>query len=85
MEIVVDVSTIWRHKGVTANGPTEKELKMTNMENNIEMQATSFFQTKLRGTNDQEYQIYLSCADDGKGNEFMTGRPLKTYDEWLGA
>ena len=85
MEIVVDVSTKWRHKGVTANGPTEKELKMTNMENNIEMQATSFFQTKLRGTNDQEYQIYLSCADDGKGNEFMTGRPLKTYDEWLGA
>jgi len=40
-------------------------------------------QTKLRGTHDQEYQIYLDCADDGTGFEFMTGQPLKTYDEWL--
>lgn len=41
------------------------------------------WQTPQRGTNDNEYQIYLACADDGKGNEFMTGKPLKTYDEWL--
>jgi hypothetical protein len=42
-------------------------------------------QTQLRGSNDSEYQIYLACADDGKGNEFMTGKPLKTYDQWMGA
>ncbi len=42
-----------------------------------------FWQTKARGTNDQEYQIYLSCADDGTGVDFTTGLPLKTYDEWL--
>lgn len=40
-------------------------------------------QTQLRGSNDQEYQIYLACADDGTGYEIMTGNPLKTYDEWL--
>ena len=40
--------------------------------------------TKLRGTNDQEYQIYLDCADDGKGGDITrNGAPLKTYDEWL--
>jgi hypothetical protein len=50
-----------------------------------EMQSSDFYQIKMRGTNDQEYQIYLSCANDGKGNEFMTGRPLKTYEEWLAA
>ena len=41
-------------------------------------------QTKLRGTNDQEYQIYLDGADDGKGGDITrNGAPLKTYDEWL--
>ena len=41
------------------------------------------WQTKNRGTNSDEYQTYLALADDGKGNEFMTGKPLKSYDEWL--
>ena len=41
-------------------------------------------QTKLRGTNDQEYQIYLDCANDGKGGDIgRNGKPLKTYEEWL--
>jgi hypothetical protein len=54
------------------------------MEQNIETQATSFFQTQLRGTNDQEYQIYLHCANDGKGGDITRGgAPLKTYEEWL--
>jgi len=30
-----------------------------------------------------EYQIYLDCADDGDGNDITTGEPLKTFDEWL--
>ena len=41
------------------------------------------WQTQQRGSNDQEYQIYLSCADDGKGNDITTGLPLKSYDEWM--
>ena len=42
------------------------------------------WQTKQRGTNDQEYQIYLACADNGKGGDITrNGAPLKTYDEWL--
>lgn len=41
------------------------------------------WQTRARGTNDSEYQIYLGCADDGNGNDFRTGKPLKTYEEWL--
>lgn len=39
--------------------------------------------TRYRGTNQQEYETYLACADDGKGNDFVTGEPLKTYEEWL--
>ena len=43
-----------------------------------------FWQTPMRGTNDQEYQIYLACADDGKGGDITrNGLPLKTYEEWL--
>ena len=41
------------------------------------------WQTQARGSNDQEYQLYLDLADDGKGNDFRTGKPLKTYEEWL--
>lgn len=40
-------------------------------------------QTKLRGSNQDEYEIYLSCADNGEGIDFTTGKPLKTFDEWL--
>ena len=41
------------------------------------------WRTKARGTNDQEYQIYLACADDGNGNSTTDGKLLKTYEEWL--
>jgi hypothetical protein len=41
------------------------------------------WQTQARGTNSQEYQIYLACADDGEGIDFTTGKSLKTYEEWL--
>jgi hypothetical protein len=43
----------------------------------------SNWQTQARGTNDNEYQIYLACADDGNGIDDTTGQPLKTFDEWL--
>lgn len=44
------------------------------------------WQTKARGSNDDEYQIYLSCADNGKGGDITRdGAPLLSYDEWLNA
>lgn len=49
----------------------------------MELQYNEFWQTQARGTNDQEYQTYLDLADDGEGGDITTGRPLKTYDEWL--
>ena len=49
----------------------------------MKLEYNQDWQTKARGNNDDEYQIYLSCADDGTGHEIMTGKPLKTYDEWL--
>jgi len=51
----------------------------------MELQKNDFWQTQTRGTNQNEYDIYLACADDGKGNDFTTGLPLKTYEEWLGS
>lgn len=36
------------------------------------------------GFDNYEYQIYLDCANDGKGGDITNGgAPLKTYDEWL--
>ena len=49
------------------------------------LDTETFFQTQVRGTNQQEYDIYLACADDGKGGDITRGgAPLKTYEEWLG-
>ena len=39
------------------------------------------WQTQARGTNDQEYGIYLSGVDN-KGL-WLDGSPVKTYNEWL--
>ena len=47
------------------------------------LEMAEFWQTQARGSDSNEYQIYLSCADDGDGNDFTTGQPLKTYQEWL--
>jgi len=49
----------------------------------MELKKNTMWQTKSRGTNNQEYQIYLSCADNGKGIDITTGKPLLSYDEWM--
>lgn len=42
------------------------------------------WQTPVRGSNEDEYQCYLVCADDGKGGDITRGGlPLKTYEEWM--
>jgi len=41
------------------------------------------WQTSTRGENEAEYQIYLICADNGKGIDITTGQPLKCYEDWL--
>ena len=52
-----------------------------NLDGTLKPQITI---TKYRGSNDAEYQIYLSCANDGKGGDITrNGAPLKTYDEWI--
>jgi len=57
---------------------------MTLTEDNALLAAKANIRTKIRGTNDQEYQIYLDCANDGKGGDITNGgAPLKTYEEWL--
>lgn len=49
----------------------------------MELEYNDFWQTKARGNNLDEYEIYVTCSDDGKGNDSTTGQPLKTYEEWL--
>jgi len=53
------------------------------LDNDSLLETTYNCQTKLRGTHDEEYLCYLTCADDGKGNDFTTGEPLLTFEEWL--
>lgn len=39
---------------------------------------------KERGSNADEYEIYLSCANDGHGGDITRdGAPLLSLDEWL--
>lgn len=52
-------------------------------ETKMELTREIFWQTQDRGTNRAEYEIYLACADDGNGIDITTGRPLKTFEEWL--
>ena len=50
----------------------------------MDLERKELWQTKSRGENSDEYQIYLECANDGKGGDITNdGRPLKTYEEWL--
>jgi len=50
----------------------------------MDLEYNEFWQTKTRGSNDSEYQLYLDFADDGKGGDITRGgAPLKSYDEWL--
>lgn len=49
----------------------------------IKSQLTDW-RTPVRGTHDQEFDIFLSCADDGNGCDITNGgRPLPTFEEWL--
>ena len=48
-----------------------------------ELEVKADWQTKARGSNQNEYEIYLECANDGHGTDFTTGKPLKTFDEWM--
>ena len=53
---------------------------------NINLAINTDWQTEARGSNDAEYQIYLACADDGKGGDITReNAPLLTYDEWIAA
>ena len=40
------------------------------------------YQTQTRGTNEQEYEIYLSAGDPITGL-WLDDTPIKSYDEWL--
>jgi hypothetical protein len=41
-------------------------------------------QTKLRGDHSQEFEIFLTFANDGKGGDITRGgAPLPTFEEWL--
>lgn len=56
------------------------EIMMTD---NNALLPNANWQTKQRGSNDSEYQIYRDCAGDANGIDTITGKPLKSYDEWL--
>ena len=50
----------------------------------MKIETSLTWQTQARGTNDAEYEIYLTFADDGKGGDITRGgAPLKTYEEWI--
>jgi hypothetical protein len=60
--------------------PIYSEIKMEN----LDFTSNENWQTKTRGSLQQEYQIYLSCADDGNGGDITrNGAPLKTFAEWM--
>ena len=53
---------------------------LLEMENALrEIDFEHFSQGKLR----DRYETYRYAANDGKGNDSTTGKPLLTFDEWL--
>lgn len=47
-----------------------------NLKNALEVRTD--WQTQARGSNDNEYQIYVACAE-------ALGWTVKTFDEWVGS
>jgi hypothetical protein len=45
------------------------------LERSMTDRVTDDWQTKTRGSNADEYEIYVDCAG--------VGEPVKSYDEWL--
>jgi hypothetical protein len=63
--------------------PTDQP-KGNKMNTSANLQVNAEWQTQARGSNDAEYQIYLACADNGKGGDITrNGAPLKSYDDWM--
>jgi hypothetical protein len=52
-------------------------------EGKVVQEVRSDWQTQARGTNRQEYEIYIACVTDGGGIDVTTGRPIKTFEEWM--
>ena len=75
------------HLWSTKTAPTwrlQALLEGHKMNDNNALLPAANWQTPVRGSNDQEYQVYLACADNGKGGDITRGgAPLKSYDEWL--
>ena len=61
--------------------PAKHKKEIIMEENRLEIKTD--WQTKSRGSNKDEYEIYLSCANDGHGIDFTTGKPLKSFEEWM--
>jgi len=49
----------------------------------MKLETKADWQRKARGRNQDGYEIYLDCANDGKGIDITTGKPLLSYDEWM--
>ncbi|MBT5956151.1 MAG: hypothetical protein HOG97_05245 [Candidatus Marinimicrobia bacterium] len=50
-----------------------------------DLEKEDFFQKKCRGKSENDYELYRSFANNGKGGDIINnGKPLKTYQEWLG-
>ncbi len=51
---------------------------------NNDIECNEFWQTKTRGGNESEYELYLELADNGNGRDITNDNaPLKSYDEWI--
>lgn len=65
-------------------GLSQLEIDVREILRGMQLQGNDSGNPVIRGTHDDEYRIYLACADDGKGGDITrNGSPLKTYDEWL--
>ncbi|MDA0152453.1 hypothetical protein OH460_09070 [Vibrio sp. Makdt] len=47
------------------------------------LQQRAGWKTLDRGSNENEYQLYLANCDDGSGIDILSGKPLKSFVEWL--
>ena len=53
-----------------------KQSRESESDDNVPLESRADWQTRARGDNLSEYEIYVACVSG-------SGEPVKSYEEWL--
>ena len=84
----------WDRKRLGMEGLRLLKFELAELDRNIPLHDQSLEEGFMRKRRDfdhfsqgdlrERWENYRQFSDDGKGNDIITGKPLKTFEEWLG-